>query len=291
MTVTDPRPALELRRAVLAFALREPTDLADIAISDGGVHLPGGTAVSWDELAAHCTDEAQLPRQVARWLRLRARVAALVASAGPDVLLAHVRPLALPADHALRPGPHWACREVLGGALQVGLALRGVDDDGRSRDDALGVLPLGVLRCAGIEVEPVATCASRYLEEMGELAAERLLRSPHAPMRPVGDCDVVTLLASTAYRHAVVRDAAGVVGLRCAAVPDRRRGWLDIGRVDPAFALAAASLTDPDRRGFSRPLLVTADEVVQVRDGGDPTRYAVSDPLGPDHVEPVQRLH
>jgi hypothetical protein len=40
----------------------------------------------------------------------------------------------------------------------------------------------------------------------------------------------------------------------------RRRGWFDLSRIDPAFALAAAARR---RRGtrFSRPLLLTADEV------------------------------
>jgi hypothetical protein len=55
--------------------------------------------------------------------------------------------------------------------------------------------------------------------------------------------------------------------------------------------LSAAWLTEPDERGFLRPLLVTADEVVQVREGGTPTRFALSDPLAPEHPTPVQRLN
>ena len=284
-TTVGTRPSTVLRRAVLVFSLREPGPLADLVVTDAGMLLPGGPRVGWDELAGGCGPEDDgLARRVARWLRLRHHVARLVADGGPDVLLAHVRPLALPTGHAVRPGPRWAAYDVLGGAVEVGLGLRHVDDDGRAAPDAVGVLPLGVLHADGIDPQPLLDSADRYLAEMAELAAERLLRSPSAPLRPLGDCDVVTLLASPTFRLAVVRDAVGVVGLRSAAVPVRRRGWLDLGRVDPAFALAAASLTEPDERGFCRPLLVTADEVVQVREGGSrrgspsPTRWHRSTP-------------
>lgn len=293
VTETAPRPALGLRRAVLAFALREPGPLADLVVTDAGVDLPVGARVGWAELATGCgeADEATLTRRVARWLRLRARVHGLVEAAGPDVLLAHVRPYALPRGHALCPGPGWQVGEVLGGAIQHGLGLRHVDDDGRESTDRVGVLPLGVLRAAGVDTDPLVTVCHGYLEEMAELGAGRLARTTSTALRPVGDCDVVTLLASPTYRRALVRDAVGVVGLRSAAVPDRRRGWLDLGRVDPAFALAAAALTETADRAFERPLLVTVDEVVQVREGGDVLREALHDPLGPDPVQPIHRLH
>ncbi len=48
----------------------------------------------------------------------------------------------------------------------------------------------------------------------------------------------------------------------------RRRGWTRLALVDPAFAVAAAAATDPEERGFARPLLVTADEVTQAPAGG-----------------------
>ncbi len=277
---------------MLSFALREPGELADVVVTDRHATLPGGTAVSWLELAEGCGPEPEgMTRRVARWLRLRHRVRTLVDTAGPDVLLGLVRPLALPVGHTVRPGPRWAVMDVLGGALELGLGLRHVDDDGRECAETVGPLPVGLLRCAGIDAVPLVRQAGQYLGEMAELAADRLLRTPSSPLRPLGDCDVVTLLAAPGFRHAVVRDAIGVVGLRSAAVPDRRRGWLDLGRVDPAFARAAASLTDADRRGFARPLLVTADEIVQVRDGGDPHRFALADPVARDRIEPIQRLH
>ena len=128
--------------------------------------------------------------------------------------------------HAARPGPRWAAYDVLGGAVEVGLGLRHVTTTAGPRRTRSG-------SCRWACCTPTASTRSRCwtaptaipLAEMAELAAERLLRSPSAPLRPLGDCDVVTLLASPTFRLAVVRDAVGVVGLRSAAVPVRRRGW------------------------------------------------------------------
>jgi hypothetical protein len=59
----------------------------------------------------------------------------------------------------------------------------------------------------------------------------------------------------------------------------RRRGWLDLGRIDPAFAAAAAAATEAAERGFDRPLLVTADEVVMAPAGGEPGLIELRDPV------------
>jgi hypothetical protein len=107
------------------------------------------------------------------------------------------------------------------------------------------------------------------------MAAERLARLPAAPLRPMGDCDVVTLLASLTFRAAIVDEVAD--GLRTLAVPMRNRGWLDLSRIDPAFSAAAARLTPPEDRGFSRPLLVTRDEVQLAPEGGDVVKPAIED--------------
>ena len=45
--------------------------------------------------------------------------------------------------------------------------------------------------------------------------------------------------------------------------PTRSRGWVDPRRADPAFVAAAWAATDVEERGSARPLLVTAEEVVQ----------------------------
>jgi hypothetical protein len=122
---------------------------------------------------------------------------------------------------------------------------------------------------------------------MGMLAAARHEMNPDKPIHPMGDCDVVTLLGSRSFRATLAgHDSAG---MRAAAVPTRRRGWLDLSRTDPAFALAAASLTDPEERGFERPLLVTIDEVALARAGGDPVLQAIRDGAAPDPVLPSVR--
>jgi hypothetical protein len=116
--------------------------------------------------------------------------------------------------------------------------------------------------------------ARDYLERMGAVAAQRLGDAPL--LRPIGDCDVVTLLASRTLREALC--GADGTGMRAAAVPMRRRGWLDLSRIDPAFTVAAAAATDLESRGFSRPLLVTADEVALAQEGGRPAEIVLRDP-------------
>jgi hypothetical protein len=61
-------------------------------------------------------------------------------------------------------------------------------------------------------------------------------------------------------------------------VPMRTRGWTELRRVDPAYAVAAVGATSDDQRGFDRPLLVTVDEVGLAADGGRPAEIALRDP-------------
>jgi hypothetical protein len=82
------------------------------------------------------------------------------------------------------------------------------------------------------------------------------------------------LLTSHLYRTTILDGQ----GMRSAAIPTRNRGWLDLGRLDPAFAISAAELTDPDQRGYSRPVLITADEVTMVKPGGNIIGQALDDP-------------
>ena len=126
--------------------------------------------------------------------------------------------------------------------------------------------------------------ARDYLERMGALAAARLAGNP--VLRPIGDCDVVTLLGSRALREALC--AHDGTGMRAAAVPMRRRGWLDLSRIDPAFTAAAAAATSPDERGFARPLLLTADEVALAPEGGRPAEIVLRDTaVESPHLRPV----
>lgn len=294
------REPTALRRAVLAASLTDDGSLAELETRDAGVvhgGIGGGPAVTitWTELVAATGDpHGLLPlrvaqRRVARWMRLRILLHELTAGGVDDsigtraAILSRVRPRALPVDHALHPGPAWIRRTVMGGALQVGLALRGVDDDGRLDTDGVGLLPIALLVEAALDAEAAKATADRYLSDMGGLAAERLRRDPSSVLRPLGDADVVTLLASRTFRTALVDGQ----GMRSAAVPMRRRGWLDLGRLDPAFALSAAALTDPDDRGFPRPILVTADELALVRPGGDAVRQSLADPAPMEDLRPA----
>ena len=108
---------------------------------------------------------------------------------------------------------------------------------------------------------------------MGGLAAVRWRRDGENLLRPMGGCDVVTLLGSQSLRMALVRDAGG---MRPVVAPMRNRGWTVLSRLDPAFAPAAAEATDAQDRGFRRPILVTADEIVLAADGP----RTISDALG-----------
>ena len=119
---------------------------------------------------------------------------------------------------------------------------------------------------------------------MGSLAAERYRRRPTEPLRPMGDCDVVTLLGAASLRWALCGSER--TGLCAAAVPNRTRGWIDLSRTDPAFALVAASLADPLERGFSRPLLLTREEVVMAREGGDPVLQSLRERAAPTPSRP-----
>jgi len=290
-----------LRRAVLSLTLTEDGAVGDLQTrTDGVVHT--GVAgdemlVRWPELFLAVAHDgpgeltaAETARRVGRWLRLRIALHDLMALPGtPEEararVLAKVRLRALPEDHPVHPGPSWPRRAVLGGALDVGLALRGVDDDGRPDYEAVGVLPAGVLIAAGVEVAEATVRAERHLSDMAVLASERVRRDTTSVLRPLGDADVLTLLASTELRSALVDGH----GMRTAAVPVRNRGWLDLGRIDPAFAISAAEITEPDERGFTRPVLVTKDEVALIRSGGDPVAQSLSDPSPEELGHPPRR--
>ncbi len=290
-----------LRRAVLAVTLLDRGTLSEVETLDIGVLIPRGPdawplCVPWGELvlaAGETSDDLpaeSLQRRVARWMRLRLHIEALFGTADSrdaahSKVLSLVRPRGVPVGHPAHPGAAWPRARVLGGALDVGFALRGLDDDGRPDPERSGLLPHGVLSAAGIDVASACARADRYLADMAELAAERLLRDTSAVLRPLGDADIPTLLASQRFRE-VLLDGQG---MRSAAIPTLRRGWLDLGRLDPAFVPAAAALTDPDERGFPRPVLITADEVTLVRAGGDIVRQALADPVADEHHDPVSR--
>jgi hypothetical protein len=266
---------LQLRRAVLAVAVIHDVDLDP---APGGVLLRGERPLKivWAEcrraLGGADPESERGRRQLARWLQWRR----WLADHPIEVLAELARPYGVAVESELHPGMDWVRRRVMGDTLEVGLGFVGLDP---KEPDLVHPVSEQVLRAAGIDPSPWWPTALVYLERMGEMAADRIARNPNAPLRPMGDCDVVTLLASRILREAIVRPVDG--GMRAVAVPMRNRGWLDLNRIDPAFSAAAAQLTSAEERGFDRPLLVTREEVVLARDEGGVVRSALEDRLKP----------
>lgn len=259
---------LALRQLALAVSVLNDIDLTP---ADDGVILTGPPMlhVSWHELrlalgGADAQDDLARIR-VTSWLRGRT----IGATRSAEDLRGRVRPVGLPLDHVLHPGRAWVRRRVHGGALELGVGFLGVGPD----PDVVVVVPHEALLAGGINAVPWWPIALHYLEKMGRVAADRLVRSKL--LRPMGDCDVVTLLGARSFRAALA--AGDPTGMRAASVPMRRRGWLDPSRIDPAFTAAAAAATEPLARGFPRPLLVTPDEVVLAPKGGRPAEIVLRD--------------
>lgn len=267
---------IALKRCALAVSLlldidAEPDDRGVVVRGVPEVHVP------WRECRlalAGADPESDLGRRLlGRWL-LRRR---WLADHTYDDLAERARPVGLPAGHALHPGAGWVRRRVLGGALELGLGFLGIQP---SQPDRVTLMPQPALDAAGLADVAGAWWlrAEDYLERMGAMAAERFFRDRAAVLRPMGDCDVVTLLGSRTFRTALAGEAGG---MRPIVAPMRTRGWVDISRIDPAFGPAAAAATDAVDRGFPRPLLVTAEEVAMVRPGGAPA-IALNDPAPRD---------
>ena len=263
---------MALKRCALAVSV-----LLDIDVepADHGLVVTGvpDVHVSWKEcrraLAGADPESDHGRRLLARWL-LRRR---WLADHTFDDLAERARPVGLPVDHVLHPGLDWIRERVMGGVLDLGLGFLGIQP---GQPDRVTLMPQAALDAADLDGIAGAWWirANAYLERMGEMAAERFFRDRSAVLRPMGDCDVVTLLGSRAFRTALAGSAGG---MRPVVVPMRTRGWAEVSRIDPAFGPAAAAATETVERGFSRPLLVTAEELTMVRPGGDVT-FALADP-------------
>jgi hypothetical protein len=250
--------SVNLRRCVLAVSVL--TDL-DVEPSPEGVILPGprSACVSWTAIATSVGDQApESPRarhRVEILLRLHRLVAELGTDAAPT-LHAASRLIAVPHDHWHHLGSDWAMQPLAGGALELGIGVYGL----LGELDRVLPMPPSVLAAAGVDPAAWWDRLREHAERMGALAAARLGRDGvSGVIRPVGGCDVLALLSSRSLRRHLA-DGDGT-GMRSLAAPTRRRGWYDLHSVDPAFVLAAWSLTDEPERGLSVPLLITADEV------------------------------
>ena len=264
----------ELRRGVLAVSVLHDVDIEPSPL---GVVLPGTPTiwVSWGEcrraLAGH-DPETTGRRRLADWLLARRWAANL----SPEQLAQQLRPVGLPVDHVLHPGLDWVRERVIGDALDLGLGAVDLDP---ADPDRVVLLPATALDAAGLDHEQMWARAKTMLDDLGALAAERVRRDTRGQLRPLGDCDVVTLLGSRALRAALAADAGGMAA---AVVPMRTRGWTKLGLIDPAFGPAAARATAAEQRGFDRPLLLTADELAVVAPGGRPATIVLRDPARAD---------
>jgi hypothetical protein len=287
------------RRCLLAVSVLHDIDLslepdADSAglpsvVLDGTppIRVPGlrlAALLADADLEASSTVE-----RVARWLKLRSSVAAIPV----PLLLESVRVVGLPAGHELHPGSAWVRSRIPGGALDLGFGLLPVPSDRIESDtsDPLGELgppvltprpvplPTEILEDAlagtGVSADSLWAPAVRRLDHLVDLAVARLRRRPQDPLRPLAEADVVTLLGCRRFRAELAGDPASGTGTGLAGliVPMLARGWVSTLAVDPAFGPAAAAAVDGDQRGFARPLLVSAHEVVQVPPGGNPLRH------------------
>lgn len=248
----DPRA---LRRGTLAASV-----LDDIPLEPGSDGVLVGcswdgrstwTPAAWSDLAmalVGADPESDVGRLRLRdWLRAHALL-----SATPQAAARRLVALALPRTHALHPGPTWVREPVLGGVLDLGLGLR-------REDDVVAPVPAGPLARAGLEPDWGWAAARAHLDAMAALVVDRLRRDGRGVVRPVGGCDVLTVLSSRVLRQYLATGDG--TGMRAVASPMRSRCWFDLARIDPAFVGAAAAATDPEHRGVAVPLLVTVDEV------------------------------
>lgn len=258
-----------LRRCALAVSVLYDIDVVPHA---DGVSLPRSGLVTWAAIARAVSsvdvNSEQARERLGEWIWVREQVAGTPA----EMLEASARVVGMPLDTPLHPGADWVREHVPGGALDLGLGLLGLDQQAPET-----VVPVAesVLRDAGLYANGWWPTARERLDNMGELAAQRRQRDDNAPLRPMGDADVVTLLGTRALRARLAAEQPD--GLATAVVPLRDRGWAPATRVDPAFGPAVASIADEVDRGFSRPLLVTAEELVLVRDNGTAVQQVLRD--------------
>ncbi|HEX4015737.1 MAG TPA: hypothetical protein VHX15_03285 [Frankiaceae bacterium] len=254
-----------LRRLALAVSVLYDVDLQP---QQDGLLLTGPPEVhvSWETLntviegadrrAGGEATEALRLKALAAWLTARIAIAA-----GDSELVA----LGIPSGQRPNPGAAWIREVIPGDALYLGF---GYGPDRRP-------MPAGVLEHAGIDIAKEWQRVRSELERLGTLAAERERRQTRRAIKPFGSADVVTLLGSASLRRELVSsEGDGMIAL---IVPLRTRGWRATYVSDPAYGPALAAAMPELERGFHRPLLVTAEEISEVRPGGDPMRTLRTD--------------
>jgi hypothetical protein len=243
-------------RLKLAVSLAGLSHEIPLTITALGVDTGVGGVATWDSvqgaLGGHKASAPTAPDRIASWLKLRHRVASIPSTALP----AATRVLGFPVDHPLHPGAGWVVEHVRGGALDLGMGVRGLDPHRPHR-----VVPLNPSIWASLGIDPQRFWrpAVMSLEASGNMAALQMRRSGNGLIEATREADPLTLLGSSRLREAL---AAAHGGMATVAMPSRDLGWVRLSAVDPAFVPPAAMATEDLSRGFTRPLLVTAEEVV-----------------------------
>ena len=227
--------------------------------------IAGRFAIPWETLAADLPDASGSQEGAAAVVRWH-RALTWVAGSHAEIIADMVRVVGAPASHPFHPGSGWVVERVHGGSLDLGLGIAGIDSD--DPDRAVPV-PHGIWAAAGVDPSRWWARARLLHERMGEAGGLRYATGDTAGrLRPMGGHDVVTLLGARTFRQ-VLADR-GDMGMAGVAVPFRDDGWILTTLLDPAFAAVAAGAAAPDVVGFARPVLVTADEVVEPPVGGAP---------------------
>jgi hypothetical protein len=258
-----------LRRLALAVAVLYDVDLLP---EEDGLQLGAAEMVhiEWDVLAAvveraeaaRGSNEDFLIEALAAWLGAR------LALANGATLCA----LGMPARSVNHPGRTWIRELIPGGSLALGFGYRS-DFEG-----PVITLPPGVIEHAGMAGAAAVSAwnqARAELEELGHAAVDRDRRHRSGALRPVRGTDVVTLLGAQNLRRELAAGEGD--GMAALIVPLRVRGWRANSITDPAYGRAVAAAMSPEERGFERPILVTAEELTEVKAGGDPMRLLRED--------------
>jgi hypothetical protein len=226
-------------RLKLAVALAGMSHEIPMTVSTLGVDTGVGGIATWEAiqgaLNGHKPNAPTAPDRIASWLKLRHRLASIPSTALP----AATRVLGFPTDHVLHPGEGWVVEHVRGGALDLGMGVRGLDPNEPSR-----VVPLNPSIWASLGIDPHRFWrpAVMSLEAAGNIAALDLLRNGDGLIRSAREADALTLLGSARLREALAKAHGGMATV---AMPARELGWARLSAVDPAFVPPAAIAT-PD---------------------------------------------
>lgn len=276
----------DLRRAVLAAAVLDDRPVA-VDPGAGDDRAAGAVVVTdpvsgrdvrltWEDASVAVGPWRSAPSHPVTRARLAALVAGAVrlARAGPDGLASALVVHSEVPGSPRFPGPEWAWPSPGVSALAAGWGIV-TDEDAIS----LPLPPSPGLVAAIAQARRHRRRAEADLDDLGASLVERLDRDRREGrdivLRPMGPADVPTLLMSRTVREWV----AGLdgTGLGTVAVPTRRRGWVDVRRIDPPYVAAVHAATDPLEAACPVPLLVTADDITAP--GGPLPRRGRPDPL------------